>query len=80
MTRDEVQVALKNPTGNIIKNAATLESEKLQRRTAIAATTTSSASSDSSTPAGAGVQAAVASAASPPPLEFYTWWVRWMVL
>jgi hypothetical protein len=62
MTRDEVQVALKNPTGNIIKNAATLESEKLQRIVAI----TSFAST-------AGVQAAVASAASPPPLEFYTW-------
>jgi hypothetical protein len=68
MTRDEVQVALKNPTGNIIKNAATLESEKLQRIVAIAAAaaTTSFASTD-------GVQAAVASAASPPPLEFYTW-------
>ena len=62
MTRDEVQVALKNPTGNIIKNAATLESEKLQRIVAI----TSFAST-------AGVQAAVVSAASPPPLEFYTW-------
>jgi len=68
MTRDEVQVALKNPTGNIIKNAATLESEKLRRIVAIAAAaaTTSFAST-------AGVQAAVASAASPPPLEFYTW-------
>jgi hypothetical protein len=69
MTRDEVQVALKNPTGNIIKNAATLESDKLQRIVAIAAAaaaTTSFASTD-------GVQAAVASAASPPPLEFYTW-------
>ena len=32
MTRDEVQTALSNPTGNIIKNAATLEAEKMARQ------------------------------------------------
>ena len=34
MTRDEVQTALSNPTGNIIKNAATLEAEKIARQNA----------------------------------------------